>query len=524
MTIKRLSFIYSLILTAAVLMFSCGGVQQQNNNTTTSEGVILKEKFKDNFKIGTIFAESQINGGDELSVNIVKKHFNALTAEDCMKGETVQPEQGKFNFSLGDKVVDFAKQNNMYMVGHVLVWHSQPPKWIFTDKDGNFVNRDTLIERMKSHIFAVAGHYKGKIDAWDVVNEAFEDDGSYRKSPYFEIIGSDFINLAFKFAHEADPSAKLILNDYNVCKPEKRASIIKKIKEMRSEGLQVDYVGMQMHCTMDFPSVNELESALKDFEDNNIKVQVTEFDLTTIPFPMGNTAEISAQADYQEKYDPYKNGLSEEAKAGINKRFKEIFSSFVRHSNNIERVSVWGITDGGSWRLNWPIKGRTDFPTLFYKDGKMKEFLSEVSANAPPVQAENKVNGFFQQVDSQNVVEQTDKKSIDEDGEYNDKNCVALYIHTFNKLPKNYITKSEAQKLGWDSMKGNLNKVAPGKSIGGDRFGNYEGQLPKAKGRQYYECDIDYKKGKRNAKRIIFSNDGLVFFTKDHYKTFEQLY
>ena len=286
---------------------------------------------------------------------------------------------------------------------------------------------------------------------------------------------------------------------------------------MRAEGLQVDYAGMQMHCTMDFPSVQELETALKDFEENDITVHITEFDLTTIPFPMGNTAEISAQADYQEKYDPYRNGLPESAKNNINNRFKEIFDTFVRHSDNIERVTVWGITDGGSWRLNWPIQGRTDFPTLFYKDGEMKEFLSEVSANAPPAPSAEKA----EQVEN---TEQAEKKTLDENGEYNDKENVALYIHEFKKLPKNYITKSGAQRLGWDNTKGNLHEVAPGKSIGGDRFGNYEGQLPKEKNRQYYECDIDYKKGKRNAKRIVFSNDGLVFFTKDHYKTFEQLY
>ncbi|MBR4265673.1 MAG: hypothetical protein IKQ46_06410 [Bacteroidales bacterium] len=114
--------------------------------------------------------------------------------------------------------------------------------------------------------------------------------------------------------------------------------------------------------------------------------------------------------------------------------------------------------------------------------------------------------------------------TIEQNGTYTSKNEVALYIHTFNKLPKNYIKKSKAQALGWESSKGNLQDVAPGKSIGGDRFGNYEGLLPKAKGRQYYECDIDYTGGRRNAKRIIFSNDGLVYYTNNHYKSFEQIY
>ena len=114
--------------------------------------------------------------------------------------------------------------------------------------------------------------------------------------------------------------------------------------------------------------------------------------------------------------------------------------------------------------------------------------------------------------------------TVSEDGEYTSKEEVALYIHLYNHLPGNYITKKEAQDLGWDSSLGNLNKVAPGKSIGGDKFGNREGLLPKKSGRVYYECDIDYDGGHRNAKRIVYSNDGLIFYTEDHYRHFEQLY
>jgi len=117
-----------------------------------------------------------------------------------------------------------------------------------------------------------------------------------------------------------------------------------------------------------------------------------------------------------------------------------------------------------------------------------------------------------------------DELTVNEDGEYTSKDEVALYIHLYNHLPSNFITKNEAKDLGWDSSKGNLHKVAPGKSIGGDKFGNREGLLPKKDGRVYYECDIDYKKGSRNAKRIVFSNDGLIYYTEDHYETYELLY
>ncbi len=118
----------------------------------------------------------------------------------------------------------------------------------------------------------------------------------------------------------------------------------------------------------------------------------------------------------------------------------------------------------------------------------------------------------------------TDADQISEDGEYTAKDQVALYIHTYGKLPSNYLTKQEAQDLGWSTKEGNLWEVAPNASIGGSYFGNYEGELPKAKGRKYFECDIDYDGGYRNAKRLIYSNDGLIFYTEDHYKTFEQLY
>ena len=114
--------------------------------------------------------------------------------------------------------------------------------------------------------------------------------------------------------------------------------------------------------------------------------------------------------------------------------------------------------------------------------------------------------------------------NVEENGNYTSKEEVALYIHTYGKLPVNYITKKQAEELGWDPEKGNLSDILPGMSIGGNVFGNYEGALPRAGGRRYFECDIDYEGGYRGAKRIVYSNDGLVFYTEDHYNTFEQIY
>ncbi|MBR6279133.1 MAG: hypothetical protein IKR41_10355 [Bacteroidales bacterium] len=150
-------------------------------------------------------------------------------------------------------------------------------------------------------------------------------------------------------------------------------------------------------------------------------------------------------------------------------------------------------------------------------------------------QTQSPVSEFFssniaqnqsQNIDNNEDIPNNDKKKypVKKNNPYSDKDSVALYIHYYKKLPPNYITKQEAQKLGWESSKGNLHEVAPGKSIGGDRFGNYEKLLPIDKKRKYFECDIDYEKGRRNAKRIIFSNDGLIYYTQDHYKSFEKIY
>lgn len=148
----------------------------------------------------------------------------------------------------------------------------------------------------------------------------------------------------------------------------------------------------------------------------------------------------------------------------------------------------------------------------------------EVSENNSSNKNSNKKSKNTEENNQVNTDKSKNKSSIDENGTYTSKEEVALYIHTFGKLPSNYVTKKEAQENGWDSKAGNLDKVLPGKSIGGDKFGNREELLPTAKGRKYYECDINYTGGHRNAERVVYSNDGLVFYTKDHYKTFEQLY
>src|SRR5690606_8838219 len=178
------------------------------------EEVSLKEAFKDKFYIGATLNAWQLLGKRPEELNIAKTNFNSIVAENVMKSGRIQAKEGEFNFTLADKFVEFGEQNNMHIHGHTLIWHSQAPDWFFVDKAGNLVSKEVLIERMKTHIYTVVGRYKGRIQSWDVVNEAIEDDGSFRQSKFYKILGEDFIKLAFKFAHEADPNAQLYYNDY----------------------------------------------------------------------------------------------------------------------------------------------------------------------------------------------------------------------------------------------------------------------------------------------------------------------
>ena len=171
-------------------------------------GTTLREAFRDKFLIGAALNVRQVVSKDEALQSLIREQFSSVVAENCMKAEEVQPEEGHFDFTDGYRLCDLAEKNGQVVIGHCLIWHSQAPKWFFKDKDGNTVSKEVLIQRMKDHIYKVVGHYKGRVKGWDVVNEAIEGNGEFRKSPFYKIIGPEFIRLAFQFAHEADPDVE----------------------------------------------------------------------------------------------------------------------------------------------------------------------------------------------------------------------------------------------------------------------------------------------------------------------------
>ncbi|MEJ2054706.1 MAG: endo-1,4-beta-xylanase [Calditrichaceae bacterium] len=184
-------------VTLSLLLF-CSAAQKQD------KPVSLKDTFKDKYLIGTALNYNQITGKNPKSLKLALEQFNSITPENILKWGSVHPKPDKYNFAPVDSLIKIAEDNNMFLVGHTLIWHSQTPDWVFKDSDGNPLSREKLLQRMKEHIFKVVGRYKGKINGWDVVNEAFEDDGKMRQSKWQKIIGNDYMEKAFRWAHEAD--------------------------------------------------------------------------------------------------------------------------------------------------------------------------------------------------------------------------------------------------------------------------------------------------------------------------------
>jgi endo-1,4-beta-xylanase len=340
---------------------------------------VLKDALKEKFLIGVAMNTAQITGKDTTGDQLILRHFNSVVAENCMKSEVIQPVEGEFDFSLSDQFVKFGQEHKMFIVGHTLVWHSQAPKWFFKDENGNEVSREVLIGRMKNHIFAVVKRYKGRVHGWDVVNEAIEDDGSWRKTPFYRIIGEDYIELAFRFAREADPKAQLYYNDYNMAKEAKRIAVVNMVSKLKSKGIRVDGIGMQGHLMLDFPAVEDFEKSIIAFGKTGAKVMITELDMSALPNPYSKLgAEISLRADYQERMNPYPKGLPDSVAQQQHKKYTDFFRVFIKHHKLISRVTLWGLSDGDSWKNDWPIKGRTDYTLLFDRHHQPKPIVNDI--------------------------------------------------------------------------------------------------------------------------------------------------
>ncbi|MDR1883951.1 MAG: endo-1,4-beta-xylanase [Prevotella sp.] len=346
---------------------------------TSKSPEVLKDALKDKFLIGTALNIGQIWEKDSLADKVIKRQFDAIVAENCMKSMYLQPKEGEFFFDDADRFVEFGEQNNMFVTGHCLIWHSQAPDWFFTDDEGKEVSKEALIERMKDHITTVVSRYKGRIKGWDVVNEAILDDGSWRDSKFYKIIGEDFIPVAFEFAHAADPGAELYYNDYDEWHTGKCEAIVRLVNSLKEKGLRIDGVGMQGHLGMDYPSLDEYRAAIDAYSSAGVKVLVTELDVSALPSSRQNTgANIADTEAYRQEMNPYANGLPDSVSFAWNRRMGDLFTLFIDNSDKIARVTLWGVTDGDSWKNDFPMPGRTDYPLLFDRQYKAKPVVKEI--------------------------------------------------------------------------------------------------------------------------------------------------
>lgn len=362
-----------MILAVGAIMATSVWAQKSPSQPT------LKDVLGKYFLVGAAVDRNLPAGEDPQAETLVKAQFNQVVAENCMKGELIHPEVNRYDWTDADRLVDWSQCHGMTLIGHCLVWHSQPPKWIFTDETGKNVSRETLIGRMYSHIMTVVTRYRGKIKGWDVVNEAFEDDGSYRKTPYYNIIGPEYLALAFQFAHEADPDAELYYNDYSMSKPGKREAVCQLVRQLKAKGIRIDAVGMQSHNGYNYPDYSDYEKSIEAFAAEGVKVMLTELDMNMLPNPKDfNGAEISQNFKLMEQYNPYVKGLDKKAQKLFNQRYLDLFRIVERHKDVISRVTFWGVNDGHTWLNDWPVKGRTNYPMLFDRDYQAKPVVKDI--------------------------------------------------------------------------------------------------------------------------------------------------
>ncbi len=345
----------------------------------TDKKASLKNSFKNYFLIGAAINAAQIEEKEPNAAILIPQQFNSITPENIMKCEVIHPQWDKYNFDLADKYVAYGKKNKMFIVGHTLVWHSQLSPFI-----NNIQSSDSLMMFMTNHINTVAGRYAGKVNSWDVVNEALNEDGTLRKSIFLEKLGEDYLRKAFELAAKADPNAELYYNDYNIEQPKKRAGAIKLIKKIQASGTKIDGVGIQAHWSINGPPLQDIENSIIEFSALGLKISFTELDLTVLPNPWDlKGADVNQNFEGSPFMNPYPNGLPDSLQRKLAKDYEDLFKLFIKYKNKIERVTFWGVNDGQSWLNGWPIKGRTNYPLLFDSNFKPKLAFKKVMALVP---------------------------------------------------------------------------------------------------------------------------------------------
>jgi endo-1,4-beta-xylanase len=335
----------------------------------------LKDALKDDFLVGTCLDGHLPDFYPPACLAMVTQQFNAVTPENCMKGLVVHPSENTWKFENADALVQFAQDHHMAVFGHALVWHSQAPGWMFVDGSKR-ASRDLLLQRLKTHIQTEVGRYKGKIKSWDVVNEVIRDNGAkpgghyLRTSSWQRIIGDDFVEQAFRFAHEADPDAELQYNDYSIESGQKHQSAMEMLRMLKAHNVPITSVGIQGHFVLDRVPFDDLDKAISDFHSLGLKVSITEMDMDVLR-RRNLGASIEARETTRES-TTRESTTRPTTQAAITPailqrqadQYAKLFAIFHKHRDAIERVTFWGADDGHSWLNTWPYR-RTNAGMVF---------------------------------------------------------------------------------------------------------------------------------------------------------------
>ncbi len=325
----------------------------------------LGARFADAFPIGMSVSGRVLR--DPAAWALVRHHARVLTSENDMKPHRIMPTAGSATFARADRFMAASASAGLPVIGHTLVWHIQAPPWFFADIPDGSATAAVVLDRLRGYIGTVAGRYRGRIQAWDVVNEALADgpgDRFLRDSPWSRATGEAFLIEAFRAAAAADPGAKLLYNDYEIESEPKRSRVIRLVRLLRAAGCRIDGVGIQGHWTLEHPRIAVIDAAIKAFAAEGLEVHITELDVTVLPRHAegGNLLAVATATDAD---DPFRAGLPPEIQGRLAERYRELFACFLANRKTIARVTFWNVHDGDSWLNNWPVQGRTDHPLLF---------------------------------------------------------------------------------------------------------------------------------------------------------------
>lgn len=365
------------VMAAAVLVTSLASCSKEVNYTPDmaeyayEDGApSLRDVYADYFQVGAAVNPRDFEEGTD-RFKIIDKQFDVYTLENDTKAENIHPAEDEYNFEATDQLVEFGEKYDKTVRGHTLVWHSQCPDWFFCDENGDDVTADVLVERMKEHITTIVSRYKGKIDTWDVCNEVIDDNYGLRFSDWLRIIGDydgdgdnyDFVEIAFQTAREADPDARLIINDYSLeVNGNKAVTMYNMVKQLLEEGVPIDGIGLQMHIDYE----TDVERMRKNFElltklrevDPDFVLEVTELDLSCFT-SNDNSTEKEITEEFTQQFDA---------------KYCEVFNLLMDLSEEgiLDTVVFWGYDDGSSWLNEFPVEGRTNYPLLIDRDLKFK--------------------------------------------------------------------------------------------------------------------------------------------------------